>query len=363
MNVPAFDEKELTIIAEEPSFFGTKNPVYNTPVSRAEAIQSLYRDHKPLWVPMGTETNTLCPSNNADNVARAFVFEGEPYDNFSDLGLRKDIFGIEWVYVPKAGGSMVKPGNPTLEDANDWKEVIKFPNLDDWDWEGSAAKNQGLLNNGKATSVMLLNGCWFERMISWFDFEGAAMALMDEDQADAIHEMLHATTDLYIQMVDKMVQYYEPLYGICIHDDWGSQMAPFFSNEVGREFFLPEMKRFVEHVHSKGLWCELHSCGHVEDRCDIFVEAGFDAWSPMSMNDTAALYDKYGDKICIGVVNPFTFDPATATEEEQRECARKFVERFCKPGTMVSCSMYGPYATPAFKEELYKQSRIAYSQQ
>ena len=60
--------------------------------------------------------------------------------------------------------------------------------------------------------------------------------------------------------------------------------------------------------------------------------------------------------------HPFTYDDATATEEEQRECARKFVERFCKKGTMVSLSMYGGPNSRAFLEELYKQSRIAYSE-
>ena len=362
MAIP-FDEKELKVVGEVPSFFGPPTPVYDFPMNQADAMVSLYRDHKPVWVPMGVESNMLCPSINADNVARAFVFEQNPYDNFSDLGLRKDIFGIDWVYVPTAGGSMVQPGNPTLEDANDWKDVIKFPDLDSWDWEGSREANKEMLNNGKANSVMLLNGCWFERMISWFDFEGAAMALLDDEQADAIKEMLHATTDLYIKMIDKMVEYYAPLHGVCIHDDWGSQAAPFFSDSVAREFFLPEMKRFVDYCHEKGLWCELHSCGHVEDRCDIFVEAGFDAWSPMSMNDTAALYDKYGDKICIGVTSPYTFAP-DAPEEEQREAARKFVERFCKPGKMVAINFFGAgVVTPAFREELYKQSRIAYAQE
>ena len=62
------------------------------------------------------------------------------------------------------------------------------------------------------------------------------------------------------------------------------------------------------------------------------------------------------------MVNPFTYEAATATEEEQRECARKFVERFCKKGTMVSLSMYGGPKSRAFLEELYKQSRIAYSE-
>ena len=360
MKAPKFDEKELRVVKEIPSFFGT-TPVYDFPVPVGEAMLSALKDREPVWMPLGTETVTLCPSIISDNIARAFVFEaGEPWD-VKDYG-GKDIFGIEWVYVPVAGGSMVKPGNPTLEDANDWKEVIKFPDINSWDWEASAKLNKDYLeNSGRANVLMLLNGCWFERLISFMDFEGAAMALIDEDQRPAVIELTHKMTDLYLDIVDKCVEAY-PLHGICIHDDWGSQMAPFFSDEIAREVYLPEMKRFVDHVHSKGLYCELHSCGHVESRCDVFVEAGFDAWSPMAMNDTVALYEKYGDKIAIGVVNP---DPITPDmpEEEIRANARAYAERFCKKGTVAMNPGFYNVVTDAWREELYKASRLAYAEE
>ena len=51
------------------------------------------------------------------------------------------MFGVNWIFDEAANGSMVVPGSPILEDANDWKEVIKFPDVDSWDWEGSAKKN------------------------------------------------------------------------------------------------------------------------------------------------------------------------------------------------------------------------------
>ena len=139
MAIP-FDERELQVVGEEPSFFGPPNPVYNFPVSRAESLVSLYRDHNPIWVPLGTESNMLCPAINLDNVARAFVFESEPFDN-AGKGGGPDIFGVEWVYVPTAGGSISVVGNPRFTDANDWKDVIKMPDVNDWDWAADAAEH------------------------------------------------------------------------------------------------------------------------------------------------------------------------------------------------------------------------------
>jgi hypothetical protein len=124
------------------------------------------------------------------------------------------------------------------------------------------------------------------------------------------------------------------------------------------------MKRFVAHVHSKNMFCDLHSCGHIESRCGIFVEAGFDSWTPMAMNNTQELYEKYGDSIVLGIVVDNPFDPAVATEEEQRAAARDYVEKYTKPGKP---SMYSAFynrpgmLTKAFREELYIASRERYS--
>ena len=359
-----FDEKELKVVAETPNFFGGLNPIYDFPVSAREGYTRFYRDKDPLWMVSDVESTTLCPSIIPDNIARAFVFEAEPWKE--PYGRHKDMFGIEWVYVPVAGGSMEDPDIPhLLEDANDWEEKIVFPDIDSWDWEASAKLNEPLRNNGKANIMMWLNGMGFERLVSFMGFENAALALVDEDQEDALKALLHKLTALYIALVDKSVQYYD-IAGFSLHDDWGSQKSPFFSEEAGRKFFLPEMKRYNDHIHSLGLFTDLHSCGHVEDRCGIFADAGFDSWTPMPMNDTIALYEKYGDKLAIGVVNDEPFDPATATEEEQRAAARKFAARFTKPGKLGFFSGFynAPgQMTPAFREELYKASRISYSQQ
>ena len=355
-NIP-FDPSEIINpdIQDSP-----RGPVinYHYPVSRKEGYRAFFVDHDPIWQVTNVESNIFCPSIVPDNVARGFVIEGKPYDRAKYGG--PDMFGTEWVFVPVAGGSMVKPGNPVMEDVNDWKSLIKMPDLDSWDWAGSHEANKDfLLGGAKANVFWILNGCWFERLISFMDFEEAAVAMIDEDQEDALKELFHELTSLHLKIVDKVVENFPEVDTICIHDDWGSQMAPFFSEAAARNLLLPEMKRFVSYVYSKGLICDLHSCGHVEDRVEIFIEAGFDSWTPMPMNDTIALYEKYGDKIIIGVVYDKPFDPATATEEEQRAAARDFVDRFCNKDKLCTYSNYNNpgLMTPAFREELYKASR------
>ena len=63
------------------------------------------------------------------------------------------------------------------------------------------------------------------------------------------------------------------------------------------EMVVPAMKKLTDYVHSKGMYCDLHSCGHIELQVPNMIAAGWDSWSPMPMNDTMMLHEKYGDKL------------------------------------------------------------------
>ena len=90
------------------------------------------------------------------------------------------------------------------------------------------------------------------------------------------------------------------------------------------------------------------------------IKAGWDCWQPQPMNDIKTIYELYGDKIVIGTL-PEKFDPRTTPEEEQRAIARAYADLYCKP-VKPSYLNFDAMAllTPAFREELYKQSRINY---
>ena len=91
------------------------------------------------------------------------------------------------------------------------------------------------------------------------------------------------------------------------------------------------------------------------------IAAGWDAWNPQDMNDTQKIYDLYGDKIIIGVM-PEMYNPEEKSENEQKEAAREYANRFCNPDKPSFINIYGrSIFTSAFREELYKQSRINYS--
>lgn len=357
MAVPAFDKKELTVVGETRSLSGPV-PLYDFPVTPREGYMS-FMHRNPIWQLTGVEHRFFTPRIHPDNVARALVFENRPFDMVKEGG-GKDMFGIDWEFVPQVGGSMVRPGKPFMEDANEWYDKLVWPDIETWGWEESAKENNGtFLNPNFAYSAWFQTG-WYERLISFMDFEPAIMAMFDEDQQDAVKELFDKLSDLYINIIDHYCDYFPAIESFFMHDDWGSQKETFFSPALVNEMLVPAMRKVTDHIHARGKIAELHSCGQIYKQVPNIIEAGWDTWNPQRMNDTHKIYEDYGDKLIVAVI-PDDYDYKNASVEEQKAQARKFAEKFCNPDKPCVINNYATeYLTPAFREELYEQSRIRF---
>ena len=335
-----------------------KAPVVHPPITVRENFEAMFRGENPLWMPMTSDSKGFDPRVDPDNIARGFVFDGEaPYDRAKYGG--PDMFGVPWVFVPVVGGSMVQPGKPLMEDANDWKDLIHMPDVNSWDWEGSAKANAQWFENNKdyVQTITFLNGTGFERLISFMDFEGAAMACIDEDQVDAVIELCDTIYEkVYAPYIDNVAKYYPTIDKICLHDDWGSQRAPFFSIDVGREIFVPIYKKFTDRVKSHGLMVELHSCGKNDLVVPAYIESGFQTWNGMWMNDKRALFEQYGDQFIFGVDPPKVAEDMNASQEDIEAGAKEFCEFYIRDG---KCHVVGNMMrkNPLFVEAVYRISR------
>ena len=341
-----FSEYETRIVGTTTGMFRSVLNVRDTPVSARANYDALFYDKHPFWMPDIRECRIVHTPVYDDNLGRG---------NKKDI---TDVFGLRWRYVESAGGSIVEPGAPLMEDANDWRKLIRIPDVDSWDWATAAQATE--IDMRQPAMFSCVNGFGFERLISYMDFMYAAMAIIDEDQIDAVKELLAELTEMGCKVIDKLCETWPGMDMIEIHDDWGSQMAPFFSLAVAEELFVPNMKKLTDRIHAWGRRALLHSCGHNAERTQCFIDGGFDLWAPQSMNDIEYLYDTYGDKIVL-CVYPTETDIAQRSEAEQRAAARAFAERFCQPGKPAVLGVTGVMrSTPAFLDELYIHSRKLY---
>ncbi len=281
------------------------------------------RGETPQWMPLVSEVQFIHPAIVPDNMARGAVMENQKVspDQFGG----PDMYGVQWVYDPVVGGSMEAPAvPPILKAIEDWPDVIHFPDIDSWDWEGAAARNRDYLSPDRLRSTTIFTGI-FERLISFMGFEEAAMTLIDEDYAEELGGLLTRLTDTNIKLIEKMKQYFD-VDLVYFHDDWGGQLSPFFSLQTCREVLVPHLKRVVDYCHSHGILLELHSCGHNDALVPAMVEAGVDAWCGQPMCDKFALWEQYGENLAIGI-NFSSGDPQTVEAEVQQIIQR------VRPGT------------------------------
>ena len=333
-------------------------PVFNYPISPLENWMAMSRGEAPLWMPMTSDYRDYDPRIDPDNIARGNVFDADGSMDPSQFG-GPDIFGVVWDYIPQAGGSMVRPGTPLLKDANDWERVLKFPDIDSWDWAGSAQRNRQMFEENKDyfQGIILLNGFLFERLISFMDFEGAALAIIDEDQKEAVKAMCTAILErVYFPYLDHIKKYYPLINRVFLHDDWGGQRAPFFSLHTVREMFVPIMRRFADRCEELGLVFELHSCGLNEMLVPGYIEGGVKTWNGMDINNKKMLYEQYGDKIILGVDPPKIATDPKATKEQIEAAAKEVCQFYIRDGkchVVASLRRVVPY----YVQCLYQYSR------
>jgi len=351
-----FSPDELKIVGQHigtTMSFGPPALKYNTPITPRENVNAmLRRDGTVMWIPAFTDFLSVESRVNKDHIARAEVMDMGPLYPDEEKG-GPDMFGIEWVYIPVATGSMVKPGAPALESANDWPEIIRFPDVEAMDWAGCKELNAPLNSTERSFHITFQNGL-FERLISFMDFEGAAIAIVDDEQKEAVHALFARLCDLYEAMITKYMECLD-IDGVMLHDDWGSQRAPFFSADTCREMLVPYLKRLVDFCHSKGLWFEQHCCGKNEPLVACMVEAGVDIWFPQSMNDIDGMIRDYGDKIVLGVY-PEPTAPGVS-DEEIKAAARAFCEKYAPKMATHPVVMVNFMCDPRFAPYVYQYSR------
>ncbi len=211
----------------------------------------------------------------------------------------EDWFGIHWSYEEGAPAPMPGP-DYLLEDICDWREVVKFPDLDAFDWEKAAQTDRiptfDFENN--LHSLMIHNGV-YERLNCYMGMEEALVSLMLEP--DECKDFFEAVADYKIKLIDKLHEYYKPDI-IVYHDDWGSQNSLLMSPDVWRNLIKPATKRIIDHGKSLGIFMELHSDGMIKDIVPEIVEdIAPDAIQLMSINDIPALKKITGNKVVYDV--------------------------------------------------------------
>lgn len=206
-----------------------------------------------------------------------------------------DSFGVNWVATKE--GAMPEPNKFLFDDIADWKDYVKFPNIDSLGIEAAAKIEMADFTPGEQV-VNVFSACGlFERMAAFMGFENALCSLVEDP--DSCREFFEALADYRIACHNRFIDAYQPDV-LTYFDDLATANGLFMSPKVYREVIKPSHQRIVEAVTSRDvIFCQ-HTCGKCEEIVGDYVEMGAKIWhSAQTMNDLEGLQEKFNGRLII----------------------------------------------------------------
>ncbi len=336
-------------------------PIFQTPISPAENFRRAARRERPLWVPNTlSDLQTLWKTELCPTRVRGMQFGPEFRNPPKEQSVFRDWFNASWTWVPSAGGEMLTPGTKLLDDITKWESVIEFPVLDQWDFEGPATNfMRNLHNPAKALRLDIGHGCT-ERLVSLLGgYTEGMLALAVEPEA--VKDFLGRFAEHIIALFDLLYSLY-PIDMLTYHDDWGTERDTFFSAKMLEDIVLEPTRKIVEHVRSKGVMFELHSCGNIERFLPYIVELNVEFLQIQRRAvNIPKMKERYGDKIGFNTGVEGLLPGDDVPLEELLAMIRKTVDLYGKGGGFYAILFdREPERIWASISELYAYSREFY---
>jgi len=353
-NLPAFGLQRMEV------------PRFETPITPRENFKRAMTRNDPIWAPCAiTDFQTIMAQDVAYKGEDGVVIHTDFRDarNLSEVYRFVDWFNTDWTWEPSAGGAMLTPGSMLVEDVSDWENVIKWPNLSDWDFAKKAADYMKTeYNPDKVMHYDIGRGCT-ERFISVVGGYTEGMIALAEEP-EAVSAFMERYADLVIDLFDSINVLY-PLDMVTYHDDWGTERDTFFSERMMEDLVLKPTKRIIDHIHNKGVLFELHTCGNVQRFMPHILEMQPDSLQVQRRAvDIPLIKKSYGDKIGFSV--PIEgFEPGLGlSKEDVVAMTRKTVDLYGKDGGFYAMiNTRDPEERWTMLAELYAYSREYYDTQ
>jgi len=235
-----------------------------------------------------------------------------------------DGFGVPWSSSDTAANAMIpEPGNFLLADVTEWKKAVTFPDVDSYDWEGTAAAELAQVDRDKLV-VEIFNGCsLYERLAALMGFENALIAMAEEPEAT--YELAEAIAEHRIRMIEHYAKYYTP--DVYVHfDDVATEKNLFMSPKTYRELIAPHHTKIAQAALNCGMIPVQHTCGYATDILDVMIEEGNYAWHAVQpTNDLEKLIPQYEGRFTF--IGGFNTNGAAAYESASEEALRAEVRR------------------------------------
>lgn len=255
------------------------------------------------------------------------AFEGEYIDHW----------GATWRHYDTDPGAipLVTEENKVIKDIENWREYVKFPDLENLDWSKAKAQLDAIDRNETLVMVPSYYGI-FERAHALMPFEDVLVGMMEEPEI--MSDLFSALTDWKIEAMRLVIDNLNPDI-IHSHDDWGDSSNLFFSPDLFREVLKPHYVRFYEYINSRGVISMHHNDGYGAGLEKDLLDMGVKIWQGiLPVNDIPKIRENTEGKILLmGGINQTVFDHPGFSEEDVRVEIRRAIDEYAAGGAFLPC--------------------------
>lgn len=246
--------------------------------------------------------------------------------------MAKDCFGVQW-HVDE-GGAVPDANAPLLGDIADWRELVTFPNIDDYDWDDACEQSKAWLDPEKVNLVFMPGP--FMQLIDSMGFENGFIALLSEEEE--VRAYCNRYTEFTIALIENVLSRQEIDYFI-LAEDMASEKNLFISPETYRTVFKPMHDRITAAVKrvSPGTFLEFHICGKCEAILDDIAELeGVQSWQPAQlMNDVRGFQHRHpGFGVTGAWDNVRALADTDMSEKQIRQSVRDAIDAYAAEGAL-----------------------------
>lgn len=284
-------------------------------MNQRENYFAMIEGRKPEFIPNAIEVYKICILGSACADQR---WQG---------GL--DPFGVNWIATRE--GVIPEPNKFMFDDIADWKDYVKFPDVETLGIEEMAKMEMADIDRNEVIINVYSPTGLFERLVAFMGFENSLCSLVEKPEV--CQEFFEAFADYKIACINKFIDVYQPDV-ITYLDDFATANGLFMSPKVYRQVIKPSHRRIVEAVTSRGvIFCQ-HTCGKCEKIIEDYVEMGVRIWNAAQiMNDLEGIQDKYKDRLIVeggwDYQGPASYidTPMEVLIEETKRCMRQYGQK------------------------------------
>ena len=241
----------------------------------------------------------------------------------------------EWHCVwhkPDPASGITNMGQPKGHPLASLEALDGFAWPDAHDPNRYAAIEAALAGAGDRYVMVGLGFTFFERMHYLYGMDDLFVAMYEQPQR--VHELAERVVSFPIAVAGELGRRFRGrIHGFAMTDDWGTQQAAFVRIPMWREFFKERYARLFAAIHAAGMHAWMHSCGHVHDVIEGWIDSRLDVVNLQQPRDLGIeqIGARYRGRICFESLCDIQMTLPFATDAQVREEARLLLEHWSTP--------------------------------